>query len=235
MFTKATNALFAIGLAGIALASASIFISGQQTVQPSSSSRTEFPVIMRQNVVAGKTPVGTKVQAELVIATMFNGVVVPRSAILSGEVTESVAKSKTEESRLSIRMESAQWKNGSAPVRAYLTAWYYPEAAATNQDVSYQPQDQVNSKRNWNGQGAYPDPNNPVSQERFPSGRDSGKDSGQGAATPASSISKHRIPMKNVQSARNADGTVTLSSDRMNLKIDKITTYVLADGDLLPN
>ena len=84
---------------------------------------------MRQNVAAGTTPVGTKVQANLVIATMVDSVVIPRDALLSGEVTESVAKSKTDPSRLAIRMDSAQWKNGSSPIKIYLTAWYYPEAA----------------------------------------------------------------------------------------------------------
>jgi|ERR1700722_12779578 len=234
MFPKAT--MLTLGLTVSIFLSFPAVLSGQQTTaRPSTSQRTDFPVVMRQSVVAGKTAVGTKVQAELVIATMVNSVVVPRSAILSGEVTESVAKSKTENSRLSIRMDSAQWKNGSTPIKLYLTAWYYPETAMQNQDLSYQPPDEINSKRNWNGQGAYPDPNNPVSQQRFPSGRDSDKDSAPGAATPASSISKHRTLMKNVQSTRKGDGTVTLTSDHMNLKLDRITTYVLAEGDLLPD
>jgi hypothetical protein len=40
--------------------------------------------------------------------------------------------------------------------------------------------------------------------------------------------------MKDVDSIRNSDGTVTLTSSRSNLKIDKLTTYVLAKDDLLP-
>jgi hypothetical protein len=91
---------------------------GQQasTKPPTSWQAVEFPVVMRQSVDAGKTAVGTKVQAKLVAATLLNGVVVPRDAVLSGEVTESVAKSKTDPSRLAIRMDTAQWKKGSAPV-----------------------------------------------------------------------------------------------------------------------
>ena len=87
---------------------------GQQTPgQPTpaasgSSGALEFPVIMRQNVVAGTTPVGTKVQAKLAVATLVDGVVVPRDAVLSGEVTESVAKSAIDPSRLAIRMDSAR-------------------------------------------------------------------------------------------------------------------------------
>jgi hypothetical protein len=39
--------------------------------------------------------------------------------------------------------------------------------------------------------------------------------------------------MKDVDSIRDVDGAVTLSSKRSNLKIDKLTTYVLAKDDLL--
>ncbi len=48
---------------------------------------------MRQNVVAGKTPVGTKVEAKLTIATLVKGTVIPEGAVFSGEVVDSVAKS----------------------------------------------------------------------------------------------------------------------------------------------
>ncbi len=39
--------------------------------------------------------------------------------------------------------------------------------------------------------------------------------------------------MKNVESMRNSDGAVTLTSKRFNIKLDKQTTYVLAAGDLV--
>jgi hypothetical protein len=213
--------------------------SQQTTMSPSSSAALELPVIMRQNVAAGTTPVGTKVQAKLAVATLVNGVVVPRDAIFSGEVTESVAKSATDLSRLAIRMDSAQWKKGSAPIvlsltsKVYLTAWYYPVAAMTSQDLSYEPPDAAGSKKNWNGMGTYPDRNNPASQQPFP-GRDTGTDPVSSPPSPASIISKHRTLMKNVESARNSDGAVTLTSKSFNIKIDKQTTYVLAAGDLLP-
>ena len=93
---------------------------------------------MRQNVAAGKTSVGAKIQAKLALATLLNGVVIPQDAILSGEVTESVAKSATGSSRLAIRIDSAQWKNGSAPLKVYLTPWYYPLPLLANQDL-YEP------------------------------------------------------------------------------------------------
>jgi hypothetical protein len=40
--------------------------------------------------------------------------------------------------------------------------------------------------------------------------------------------------MEDVESARGADGTVALVSKHTNIKLDKLTTYVLAGSDLLP-
>jgi hypothetical protein len=180
----------------------------------------EFPVNMRQTVAAGKTPVGTKVQAKLAFATLVGGVVVPQDAIFSGEVTESVAKSATDPSRLAIRMDSAQWAKGTAPIKVYLTAWYYPVATPADQ-ASGLP-DAGNSPKLRTG-GAYPGMRNPTSPPF------SGSDPGP---APASDISKHRVLMKNVESMRNPDGAVTLTSKRFNIKLDKHTTYVLSAGDL---
>jgi hypothetical protein len=218
-------------------------ISGQTpsqrtTMSPSSSAALELPVIMRQNVAAGTTPVGTKVQAKLAVATLVDGVVVPRDAVLSGEVTESVAKSATDPSRLAIRMDSAQWKKGSAPIvlplasKVYLTAWYYPVAEARAQDLSDESPD--DTPQNWkrrNRSSTFPDPNAPASQP-FPD-RGAGADLGSLPPLPSSSISKHRALMKNVESTRNSDGAVTLTSRSFNIKIDKVTTYVVATGELL--
>jgi hypothetical protein len=214
---------------------------GQQTAaqrEPAASSSPgalEFPVVMRQNVAAGTTAVGTKVQAKLAVATLVDGVVVPRDAVFSGEVTESVAKSATDPSRLAIRMDSAQWKKGSAPVvlslapKVYLTAWYYPVAETRAQDLSDESPD---APQGWNHQHrppTFPDPNGSAS-EPFP-GRGAGTEP-DSLPSPASNISKHRALMKNVESTRNSDGTATLTSKSFNIKIDKQTTYVLATGDL---
>jgi len=187
----------------------------------------EFPVVMRQNVAAGKTPVGTKVQAKLAVATLVAGVVVPEGAILSGEVTESVAKSATDPSRLGIRMDSAQWANGSAPIKVYLTAWYYPvvTAAPTPADEASGLPDAGNNPRPRTG-GVYPGQRNPTSPPL------SGSDPGAMPPPTPPDISKHRVLIKNVESMRNLDGAVTLTSKRFNIKLDKQTTYVLATGDL---
>lgn len=208
-------------------------LPGQQTPAPVSATGTEFPVTLRQNAVAGKTKVGTKVEANLVIATLVNGVVIPRNALLSGEVTESVAKTKAEPSHLALRIDSATWKNGSAPLKLCLTAWYYPAAPMAAPDLSYQPPDAANSPKNWNGAGPYPDPNNPIAQQPFP-GRDSDKDSSPTLPSPSSIISKNRVLMKNVNAARNTDGVVTLASSHSNIKLDKVTTYVLVPVETPP-
>jgi hypothetical protein len=187
MFSKEA----AVGHVVFAVILGSAALLGQQTPAPGSPVGLEFPVVMRQNVAAGKNPVGTKVQANLVISTLVDGVVIPRDAVLSGEVTESVAKTKTDPCRLAIRMDSVQWKNGSAPIKLYSE-----------------------------------------SIPRFP-GPDSGKDSSS-LPPPSYITSKHRVLMKDVDSIRNSDGAVTLTSSRTNLKIDKLTTYVLAKDGLLP-
>jgi len=223
----------------VVLGSAAL-LSQPTPAPPSSSAGLEFPVIMRQNVAAGATPIGTKIQAKLVVATLVDGVVVPRDAILSGEVTESVAKSKTDPSRLAIRMDSAQWKNGAAPIKVYLTAWFYPVATMKPPDLSYEPPDTATSGKNWNGNngpnasrsmGKHPDSRNPT--QPFPAG-DTDQDPSVALPSPSSGISKRRVLMKNVESRRNSGGAVTLTSERFNIKLDKVTTYVLAAGDLLP-
>jgi len=203
-------------------------LSQEKAKDPASSGLQEFPVILQQSVTAGKTPVGTKIQAKLWVATLLDGKVIPRNAVFSGEVVESVAKKDTEPSRVALRMDSVQWKNGSAAVKVYLTAWYYPPRNEVGEDLQYEPQKPAN--RTWNGEGQYPDPNSKV-YKPFP-----GSGSDQGSAvpdTPTAVTSNHRIQMKDVATTNGSDGAITLVSARTNLKLDKLTTYVLANTDLL--
>jgi len=215
----------------LVLAMALVSAFGQQKPAPSSSSRAssgplEFPVTMQQNVTAGKTPTGTKVQAKLEVATLVDGAVIPRNAVFSGEVIDSVAKTKTEPSRMAIRMDSVQWKGASAAVKIYLTTWYYPVQEQMGQDLQYGPQQ--SAKGTWNGQGQYPDPNS-KSYKPFP-GSDTDKNSTV-PDTPNATTSTRRVPMTNVESTTGADGTLTLISKRTNIKLDKLTTYVFS-GDV---
>ena len=193
------------------------------------SSVTEFPVNLLQDVKAGKTPVGTKVQAKLLVATLVNGTVFPKNTVFSGEVTESVAKSATSPSRVGIRMDLAQWKNGSSPIKVYLTAWFYPvRAAMGGQQLSYGPPQ--SATKTWNGAGTYPDKNSPASQP-FPSG-DTSQSAESAPESTVYTLSKQRALMKDVESERKNDGTIAISSERFNIKLDRLTAYVLATGDL---
>jgi len=219
-----------------------LFVSGalfsqSAPVRPNTSAGLEFPVTMRQKVVAGASPVGTKVEARLEVATLVNGVVVPQDAILSGEVIESVAKSGSEPSRLAIRLDSARWKNRSAPVvlqftkKAYLTAWYYPALTPPPRDLSEPPADTgpLYSRRR-DARSNYPAPDAPASIP-FP-GRDINRSADTLPPPSASGISNHRVLMKNMESTHNAEGALTLTSKRFDIKLDKTTTYVFAAGDL---
>jgi len=194
---------------------------------PIASATQEFPVIMRQNVVAGKTPVGTKVEARLTMATFMSGKVVPEGAIFSGVVVESAAKSATSPSRLSIRMDSVQWKKDSAPVTAYLTSWYYPVSMTANNDPSNQSLGGIHGDIGMQrGTGSR---TGPSGSPPFPNSTQQGPDV---PSQPASNISDHRVEMKDVESQRVGDGSLSISSSRINIKLDKSTTYVLATGEL---
>jgi hypothetical protein len=202
---------------------------GQQKPTASAPSGVqEFPVVLQQSVVAGKTPVGTKIQAKLGVATLVDGTVIPRNAVFSGEVLESVAKTKTDPSRLAIRMDSVQWKNGSASIKVYSTAWYYPAKNEGGQNLQYGPTQPAN--RTWNGEGQYPDPN---SNKPFP-GADPNDKSASVPDTPSATTSNQRVLMKDVEAMSSSDGAIALVSKRTNIKLDKLTTYVLASGELVP-
>lgn len=195
---------------------------GQQTPQTAPTTQ-EFPVVLLQNVTAGKTPAGTKVQAKLSIATLVSGVVIPRNAVFSGEIVESLAKTSKAHSRLAIRMDSITWKDGTTSIKAFMTPWFYPTVSESGQDLQYGPPQPAS--RTWNGAGAYPDPNL-RGYKPFP---DAGSDKDPSAPdTPASVTSKKRVPMKNVEADRNSDGTVALVSKNGNIKLDRLTTYILA-------
>jgi hypothetical protein len=198
---------------------------GQQKPAASASLRLlEFPVVLQQNVETGKTQVGTKIQAKLAVATLVNGMVIPQNATLSGLVIESVAKTAADPARLAIRMESLEWKNGSASIKAYLTPWYYPKAIQMGQSLQYGPLEPPS--KTWNGAGQYPSADSRVYQP-FP-GSDSDKSAGSVPDTPSSTTSNRPVLMKNVGTAPSLDGGIALVSEHANLKLDKLTTYVLA-------
>jgi len=182
----------------------------------------EFPVLLRQNIIAGKTPVGSNVEASLTLATLIGGKVVPEGAIFSGVVLESAAKSNAGPSRLSVRIDSVRWKKGSASVKAYLTAWFYPvELPRDNSSDSQSPVFGPGARAGSSPPSIYPYPSrNP---DRLP----------EPPSAPAPNSSEHRTPLKNVDSVTTPDsGVVVLSSTQSDIKFNKSTTYVLATRDL---
>lgn len=176
----------------------------------------EFPVTLQQKVIAGKTPVGTRVEAKLTIATFVKGKVIPAGAVFSGEVVESDAKSANGPSRLAIRMNDVRWKSGSLTLQVYLTNWYYPLRISAADDPANDPRYSRPTEI-----GTYP-PNSP--RGTFP-GPPIPED-------PGTAVSDTRVVMKDVESARQSNGDLVLTSTRLNLKLDKTMTYVLATGDL---
>ena len=210
-----------VRIVACAAALASAWLSAQSKPAVSNPSLAqEFPVTMRQNVVAGRTSVGTKVEANLTIATLVDGAVVPVGATFAGQVVASDAKSPTAPSRLAIRMDSVHWKKQSAAVKVYLTAWYYPVTVSAEDLFNNESPPRLSGPM---GRGA--------SRRNVPSTQPSPTDSPSGGT---SNVSDHRVVMKDVDSVHLDDGTVAITSSRFNIKLDKATTYVLATPNLTP-
>lgn len=201
---------------------------------PNTPTGLELPATMREKIVAGITPVGTVVQAKLEVATLVDGIVVPENAILSGEVTESAAKSAAGPSRLAIRMDSAHWKHHGAPQvltltkKVYLTAWSYPAAPSTIPDSLYQSPADLPSSRNMARLGS---PAPPTRRLPDPDDGSEGQGGKQPAPTKTATAAPQRVLMKDVESTRAPDGAVRLTSRHSNIKLDKSTTYVFAGGE----
>jgi hypothetical protein len=229
----------------IAFLASAIVLSQASSTPAVSSAGLEFPAVMRQKVIAGATPVGSKVQAKLAEATLVDGVVIPRGALLSGEVTVSVAKSASDPSRLAIRMDSASWKNGPAQKmlelknKIYLTEWYYPATSLISQAASDDSGDSPSTSRHRNDASPFPSRTNSSPQVLAPPpypGHDSNRDANRlpGAPNPDSGISQHRILMKNMESIRNPEGGIVITSKGSAIKLDKSTTYVFVAGGVAP-
>jgi hypothetical protein len=194
---------------------------GQQR-PPASSSPVlrEFPVILQQSIEAGKTPAGTKVEGRIAAATQFAGVLIPKDAIASGVVVESESKTGKYRARIAIRMISATWNGGWAPLGAYLMPLYYPttEQALPNLPTeSPDPGSRTLSGPNQSG-------SSPMSRP-FPGG---GSEASQGSIPDIPTISNRPVRMKNVALAPTSDGGIALVSEHANIKLSKSTTYIFA-------
>ena len=98
-----------------------------QTARTVNANAQEFPAVLLQSVEAGKTAPGTSVSARLMMGTLFNGVVIPEGALLSGVVEESVARSGNAPARLRVHLTQAEWKERTMALNLYLSDQYYPK------------------------------------------------------------------------------------------------------------
>jgi len=179
----------------------------------------EFPVILQQNVETGKTPIGTKLQAKLAAATLFNGTVIPKNAVITGLVVESEGKGAKDRARLEIRMDKVSWNGGWSPLKAYLMPLYYPttvQAVPNLPDGSPDP-----DSRTLNGAGQSGSPMSRPSPG-------SGSEASQGAIPDISIISNRPVRMRNVTLAPASDGGIVLVSEHATIKLYKLTSYVFA-------
>jgi hypothetical protein len=203
-------------------------VAQQPKTNPAAHAALEFPVVLQENVVAGKTPVGTAVHSKLMLATLVKGVVVPQDAMLSGHVEESTAKTVRDPSRLKIRLDMAQWKGGSLAVNAFLTNMYYANRlvempapdempdASTNSDLMlahgglpHQSSADLESRRAaWSRQAAGSHPS----------------DQAHSSENSRWEGSVYRKPMRNVDIARDGNGTLIVSRSD-NIKVERNTAY----------
>ena len=203
-----------IGLCG------TVALGQQKSTAPSSSPLREFPVVMQQSIEAGKTPVGTKVQAKLAVATTFHGIVIPRNAVVTGVVFESVRKTATAPSRLGIRMENAKWKDeATCMMKAYLMPLYYPVVSQAMQGPPAESSDTDSGSMSGSNQSS------PMSQPSFGG---SNSEAAQEAMPNLLTLSSRPVSMKNVVIEPVPDNGVELVSQHDNIKLHKMTTYVLA-------
>jgi hypothetical protein len=197
-----------------------VSIGQQQPAQSATPALHEFPVILQQNVETGKTPVGTRIQAKLAAATLFNGTVIPRNAVISGVVVESEAKSAKDRARLEIRMDKASWNGGWSPLKAYLMPLYFPTTAQAieslpNGSPASSPGDESDQR---------PNSQSPM-QRPFPGGD---SEASRGAIPDTPTVSNRPVRMKDVALEPASDGGIALVSEHANVKLYKLTTYIFA-------
>ena len=179
----------------------------------------QFPVVLQRSVEAGKTPVGTKIQAKLAVATWFHGTLIPRNAVISGVIFESVGKSAKAPSRLGIRMETARWKDQSTcMMKAYLMPLYYAMTAQSAAGLPIGSPDPDSRTLNGPAQSSSP------MHQSFPDNSEASREAIPNAPT----MSSRPVAMKNVTLEPVSDGGIELVSEHANVKLYKMTTYVLA-------
>jgi len=111
-------------------------VSAAQTGRAVPASAQEFPAVLMQNVEAGKTAVGTVVNARLMIGTLAGGMVIPEGAVLSGVVEQSLAREGKVPTLLKIHMTKAAWKDHAIALSLYLSDQFYPARTGPSPEAS---------------------------------------------------------------------------------------------------
>ena len=212
------------------LAFCSVASIGQQShvpPPPPSHVLRQFPVILQQNVEAGKSPAGTQIQGKLAAATLFSGELIPKDALISGVVIESEPKKKGEApARLAVRMNTVTWNGGWAPLYAYLMPLYYPPAGEALPNLPNESPDPDSRTLNGPNQAA----ESPMSRP-FQTG---GPEASQGAIPNVAVLSNRPVRMKDVILEPTSKGGIALVSEHANIKLSKMTTYVFAADESAP-
>ncbi len=83
---------------------------------------TTMVVQLEQSIRADRAKIGDIVRAKLLAPVLLNGAVaVPEGANIFGVILEAAPLSSDKPSRLSIRFQQAQWRDGNVALNAYLT------------------------------------------------------------------------------------------------------------------
>jgi hypothetical protein len=184
------------------------FSMAQPAPRHASRERLEFPLELRQKIVAGQTPAGSAVEAKLVIATLVRGVVIPEGAMFSGTVEESVARAGNTPSRLRIHITAAKWNAGSMTVNLYITNTCYPHRrSALEKEDSLsglqKRQDEILQAQQHGGVIPMLDTEKPGASSRY----------------------EHRTVLEDTKGERDEDGRIAILSEKSNLKLDAGRVY----------
>ena len=227
-----------VRVAVVLLASCGSLLAQNSKPVSSPQPSVELPASLQTKVVAGSTPVGSEVRVKLTIATLMDGVVIPQDAVISGHVEQSVAKTTDAPSLLKIKFDSARWKKGNAQVTLYLAGCYYPVEFQSPANDPSGIHGQIGTTMGSASEstpgrttGGMPNsgmPNGGMSGTMDASRLDTYPD--QRPGTVFSEVSKHWVRIENVDTVVTPDGSLQITSQQRNLKLDKGTIYLLRNS-----
>ena len=194
---------------------------------PQRLERLELPAVMQQKIIAGITPAGTAIRAKLSIATLVKGKVLPSGAVLSGHLEESAKRNGNTPSRLKIKFDTAQWKNGTTTLELYFTGCYYPFEITPEQDPASAIPDGLHGSLTMGQVTSSPSHATPSALGQNPLPNDYGTNPGELGGP---HVSSRWVREEGTEIMAEPDGSVVVTSAKRNLKLDKGTTYLLTNA-----